>query len=95
MDDLDYDRSLFAIKYNNTQVAEPCAICDQPVDQPAGPALFAADSWKQVCANCGAKFAPELSAMLTWQQSQTTDYGGAPEGFDENLPPKPKITPSA
>ncbi len=70
MDDPRFDRADFVIRYNTMQVAEPCAVCDEVVDQPTGPALLTIDA-AQVCTRCGERLAPELVDMLTaWWTAQ-------------------------
>ena len=64
------DPGMITIRYNNTQVAEPCATCGEIVDQPVGPALLTIHGM-QVCRACGETYAPELTAMLTaWEKTQ-------------------------
>jgi hypothetical protein len=51
------------IKLNRRLRHSDCAVCDQTSELNIGPELFTADG-RYVCAGCGAKTAPELTALL-------------------------------
>jgi hypothetical protein len=55
---------MLAIKLNNVDGNDTCAVCGASMHVPAGPALFLAPSWAPVCRECGDKQAPILAGML-------------------------------
>lgn len=57
--------AMFAIKYNNHQVARPCAVCGGVAEPSAGVAIFLANSFDPVCDRCGITHAPTLAALVT------------------------------
>jgi len=72
---------VLAIKYNNTDTNEPCAICGARADDPdvdpyteVGPELFLDGTAALVCLDCGEKYAPEITACLRvwWASAEDT-----------------------
>jgi hypothetical protein len=61
------------IKYNNTPSNDPCALCGLRTDSSVGPELFAEGTWALVCDDCGARYAPELLAVLSRYYSSYGD----------------------
>ena len=59
-----YDCTHFAIKYNNCAVNGTCPICGSRTDPQIGLELFEADSWQEICHECGNRYAPELIGAL-------------------------------
>ncbi len=70
----DIDKTVLAIKINNSATNEPCAICGKRTEPTTGPELFKADSFELVCHNCGRLIAPELVAMLEWFRLNFPQY---------------------
>lgn len=63
------DQVNLAIKLNNYNMSEPCALCDTETEIHSGHELFLMDGYKAVCRSCGQRYAPVLVSLLNPSQA--------------------------
>jgi hypothetical protein len=68
-EDMGTNQVNLAIKLNNCDTTEPCALCHKETEAFVGPELFLADSYKVVCRDCGHRYAPILVSLLELAQA--------------------------
>ena len=59
------------LQCNAEATNEPCGLCGQPMEAPAGSRLVVAGTAAPVCNECGRKHAPALAALVNLADAAT------------------------